>query len=337
MTIDAQILAALRAAGTGAVSGAELAQQLHLSRAAVWARIHDLRALGYDIPASPHLGYRLLSTPDRLHADDLLSRLGQTRVVGRDIRVFQETTSTNDVVEKLARDGVKEGVVVFAEAQTKGRGRLGRRWLSPPGQGLWFSVLLRPNFEPQHATRLTVGAATAVVRALRSQTGLSPAVKWPNDILIGGKKLAGILTELSAELDRVRYVVLGIGVDVNLSQSDFPPALRRLATSLRLELGRPCDRAELAVAILRELDVDYARVCGGEFEAVAVEWEACCATLGREVLIAVGDRQVRGWAESLDASGALLLRTQHGHLERIIGGDVTLVRESVNATTGSAE
>lgn len=331
MTVDAEILAALRAAGPGAVSGAELAQKLRLSRAAVWARIHDLRALGYDIAASPHLGYRLVSAPDRLHADDLLSRLGETQVVGRDIRVFQETTSTNDVVERLARDGVREGVVVFAESQTKGRGRLGRQWLSPAGQGLWFSVLLRPGFQPQETTRLTVCAATAVVRALQAQTGLSPAVKWPNDILVGGRKLAGILTELSAELDRVKYVVLGVGVDVNVSQNDFPPGLRRAATSLRSELGRPCDRAELAVAILRELDRDYARVCRGEFEAVAVEWEARCATLGREVVIAVGDRQVRGRAESLDATGALLLRTQHGHLERIIGGDVTLAREGPEA------
>jgi BirA family biotin operon repressor/biotin-[acetyl-CoA-carboxylase] ligase len=259
-----------------------------------------------------------------LHADDLLSRLGQTQVIGRDIRVFQETTSTNDVVERLARDGVREGAVVFAEAQTKGRGRLGRRWHSAPGQGLWFSVLLRPNFLPQQTTKLTVAATTAVVRALASQTGLSPTVKWPNDVLVGGKKLAGILTELSAEPDRVRYVVLGIGVDVNLSQSDFPPELRGVATSLRTELGRPIDRAELAVAILRELDADYARVCRGEFEAVATEWEARCATLGREIVLAVGDRQVRGRAESLDADGALLLRTQHGHLERVIGGDVTL-------------
>jgi BirA family biotin operon repressor/biotin-[acetyl-CoA-carboxylase] ligase len=272
-----------------------------------------------------------------LHADDLLSRLGETLVVGRDIRVFQETTSTNDAVERLARDGVKEGVVVFAESQTKGRGRLGRHWLSPPGQGLWCSVLLRPRFQPQEATRLTVAAATAVARALESQTGLSLAVKWPNDILVGGRKLAGILTELSAELDRVKFVVLGLGVDVNLSQSDFPPELRGVATSLRNELGRPCDRAELAVAVLRELDADYARVCRGEFDAVAVEWEARCATLGREVVIAVGDRQVRGRAESLDADGALLLRTQHGHLERIISGDVTLAREAPDEARASRQ
>src|SRR6059058_5024017 len=131
MTIDAQILNRLRSAGEDAVSGAELSQQLCLSRAAVWARIEDLRSLGYDIEASPHLGYRLLSAPDALHADDLYSRLARTKVVGRDIRVFEETTSSNDVVARLARDGLKEGVVVFAESQSKGRGRLGRRWLSP--------------------------------------------------------------------------------------------------------------------------------------------------------------------------------------------------------------
>ena len=161
MSLDVQILTALRAAGDGAVSGAEMSQELGVSRAAVWARIEDLRSLGYDIEASPHRGYRLLSTPDLLHAEDLISRLGKTKVVGRDIRVFEETTSTNDVIEKLAHDGVKEGVVVFAESQSRGRGRLGRKWMSPARRGLWFSVLLRPDLRPQEATRLTVASATA--------------------------------------------------------------------------------------------------------------------------------------------------------------------------------
>ncbi|HKI70658.1 MAG TPA: HTH domain-containing protein, partial [Verrucomicrobiae bacterium] len=142
MTADTQILSALRAHSDG-VSGAELSHQLGVSRAAIWAHIEDLRKLGYDIEASPHLGYRLINEPDVLYADDLLARLGRTRIVGRDIRVFQETTSTNDVVEKLARDSVSEGVVVFAESQSKGRGRLGRKWISPARKGLWFSVLLR--------------------------------------------------------------------------------------------------------------------------------------------------------------------------------------------------
>jgi BirA family biotin operon repressor/biotin-[acetyl-CoA-carboxylase] ligase len=324
MSLDTQILNALRAARDGAVSGADLSQKMRVSRAAIWARIEDLRSLGYDIEASPHRGYRLLSAPDVLHADDLISRLGKTEVIGRDIRVFEETTSTNDVIEKLARDGVKEGVVVFAESQTRGRGRLGRKWMSPAKQGLWFSVLLRPDLRPQETTRLNVASATALRRAIESQTGLKPEIKWPNDILIQGKKVAGILTELSGELDHVKYVVLGIGVDVNLSQGDFPAELRKLATSLKAELGKPVSRPELAVVILRELDLDYARITSGQFAAVADEWEEHGTTIGQEVTIRTGDRRIRGRAESLGEDGELLLRTEHGHLERIIGGDVTL-------------
>ena len=166
MTTDAKILSALRANADG-VSGAELAEQLGISRAAVWARIEELRSLGYEIEAGPHFGYRLISAPDALHADDLLARLGKTKVVGRDIRVFEQTTSTNDVIEKLARDGVKEGAVVFAESQTKGRGRLGRKWISPARKGLWFSILLRPDLRPQETTQLTVASATALRRAIQ--------------------------------------------------------------------------------------------------------------------------------------------------------------------------
>src|SRR5579862_5123855 len=221
MTTDAKILTALRAS-PGGVSGADLAEQLGISRTAIWARIEELRQLGYDIEAGPHFGYRLVSVPDVLHADDLLARLYQTKIIGRDIRVFEETTSTNDVVEKLARDGVEEGVVVFAESQTKGRGRLGRQWVSPAYKGLWFSILLRPDLRPQETTQLTVASATALRRAVQRHTGLKAKIKWPNDILLDRKKVAGILTELSAELDRVKHIILGIGVDVNLGAAEFP-------------------------------------------------------------------------------------------------------------------
>lgn len=323
MTTDAKILSALRA-NPGGVSGAELAEQLGMSRAAVWSHIEDLRQVGFDIEAGPHSGYRIAGEPDALLADDLLARLGKTKIVGRDIRVFEETSSTNDVVEKLARDGVREGAVVFAESQTKGRGRLGRKWISPGRKGLWFSVLLRPDLRPQETTQLTVASATALRRAIESETGLKPEIKWPNDILVGGKKVAGILTELSAELDRVKHVILGIGVDVNLDAAEFPAELKKTATSLSIERGEIVSRAELAVTVLRELDEDYARICGRKFAAVADEWEENCMTIGKEVTVQIGSRKVRGRAESLDDAGALLLRTEHGRLEPITGGDVTL-------------
>jgi len=324
MTIDAKILTALRGVGEGGVAGTELSQMLGISRAAVWAHIQELRTLGYEIEASPHLGYRLLNVPDVLHSDHLLSSLGRTRVMGRDIRVFEETTSTNDLVEKLARDGVKEGVVVFAESQTRGRGRLGRKWVSPARKGLWFSILLRPALRPTAVTQLTIAAATALRRAICVQTGLAADIKWPNDIMIHGKKAAGILTELNAELDKVKYVILGIGVDVNLGAAEFSPELRKTATSLKIESGVHQNRAMLAIKILQELDHDYERICAGHFDLVAGEWEQHCSTLGHRVVIHIGNRKIHGRAESLDEDGALVVRSQHGRLERVIGGEVTL-------------
>lgn len=324
MTTDARILSALRHSPEAGVSGADLSHSLGISRAAIWARIEELRTLGYEIVASPHQGYRLLSVPDALHAEYLLSLNADNQIVGRDIRVFEETGSTNDIVEKLARDGVKEGVAVFAESQTRGRGRLGRKWLSPARKGLWFSVLLRPDLHPQAATQLTVAAATSLWRAIRNQTGLMPEIKWPNDIVIKGRKVAGVLTELSAELDHIKHLILGIGLDVNLEAAEFPPELRQTATSLKAETGRHFQRAELAAAILHELDRDYERIRTHRFGEVAEEWQEHCATLGCRVSIHVGDRVLQGFAEALDDDGALLLRTQHGRLERIIGGDVTL-------------
>jgi BirA family biotin operon repressor/biotin-[acetyl-CoA-carboxylase] ligase len=320
--IVAHILTALHA-GQWGVSGEELARDLGVSRAAIWAHIEELRAIGYDIEAGPHLGYRLLSVPDVLHADEMYARLGRTRVFGREIQVFEATTSTNDLMARLGRAGVKEGVVIFAESQSKGRGRLGRRWISPARKGLWFSVLLRPDMQPQAATQLTIAAATALARAIAMQTGIVPEIKWPNDILIRGKKIAGILTEMSAELDHLKEIILGIGIDVNQEAGEFPATLRKTATSIRIESGQLVDRAGLAVAILRELDGDYERIKRGEFEIVAEQWREHCSTIGSHVSIRVGDRVVRGRAEALDADGALLLRGPHGHLERIIGGDVT--------------
>ena len=322
MTLDAQLLSELRRAGTEGIGSATLSLRLRQDSNVIGERIDGLRRLGYEIEATPHCGLRLAAAPDVLHADDLISRLSHPRVIGRDIQVFQQTSSTNDIADKLARDGVREGVVVFAETQTRGRGRLGREWLSPAGQGLWFSVLLRPSFPPSQVTQLTIAAATAVARAIRSQTGLTPQIKWPNDILLGGKKAVGILTELSAELDRVRYVVIGIGVDVNAES--FPGELGASATSLALAGGRRYSRGDIAAAILQELELDYARITHGEFAALAEEWEQQCVTLGQRVQIHIGNRTVSGRCESLDTDGALLVRTDHGHLERIIGGDVVM-------------
>jgi BirA family biotin operon repressor/biotin-[acetyl-CoA-carboxylase] ligase len=173
-------------------------------------------------------------------------------------------------------------------------------------------------------TRLTIAAAAALARAVELVTGLKPEIKWPNDLLLGGRKVAGILTEMNAEMDRVRHAIVGLGVDVNQGRDDFPPELRRSATSLRIEGGRLVSRAELALTLLRELDRDYARAMSDRFEEVVDEWEARCGTIGQHVVIRTGARELRGRAETLDVDGALLLRTEHGHLERVVGGDVAM-------------
>ncbi len=324
MTIDTQILRAFRECGEGSVSGAELAEELGVSRAAIWARIEELRSLGYEIDATPHQGYRLVSIPDVLHADDLLARMPLNQIIGRDIRVFEQTGSTNDIAEKLARDGAVEGVVVFAESQTRGRGRMGRQWLSPSRKGLWLSVLLRPRMRPEAATQITIAAATALARAIQRVCHLDPEIKWPNDLLLKGRKVAGILTEMSAELDRIKSLIVGVGVDVNVERQDLPAEIEKTATSLRIESGAAVNRADLATAYLSELDREYHRICAGEFAQIADEWESKCVTIGCNVSISIGNRQIVGRAESLDADGALMIRSPHGHLERIIGGDVLL-------------
>ena len=324
MTTASEILRALRADEDG-VSGTDLCRRLGISRAAVWSHIESLRNAGFEIVASPHRGYQLTAAPDALIADDLCARLDNAQTIGKSIRVLEQTTSTNDEAAQAARNG-DDGLVIFAETQTAGRGRLGRAWHSAAGKGLWFSILLRPSFAPSECTRLTVAAATALARAVQAVAGLEAQVKWPNDIFINGRKVAGILMELSAEVDHIHHVVIGVGMDVNQTASEFPPPIRDIATSLRMSGGKAVNRAELAVAVLREMDNDYRRVQDGQFKEVADEWAALCNTIGQEVNIQIGPRLVAGRAEALDESGALLLRTPHGRIERITGGDVTLAK-----------
>lgn len=329
--MDAQLLAAFRAAGNDGLTAANLADRLGVSRATVTRHIEELRQVGFEIEHQAHLGYRVAVWPDILLADDIQHRIGKT-VIGRRVLVYAQTASTNDLVEKLAFDGGAEGTVVFAESQTRGRGRMGRAWASPRGKGLWFSSLLRPKLPLSAAARLTIAASVAVARAIREQTGLSPTIKWPNDIHIAGRKCGGILAELRSELDAIRFVVLGIGLDVNCDADDFPPDVRRLATSLKIEVARaagsglntPLSRADLAVALLRELDRAYRLACDDDFDAVRAEWGALCSTLGKRVRLHVGPHRIEGHAQALDEDGALLVRRDNGRVERVVGGDVVM-------------
>ena len=324
MNTGTAILEAFYQAGGQFVQADDLGRQLKLSPAAVSAEIAELEKLGYTIESHPHLGYRLLGTPDRLTADDIRAQL-KSRLVGSEILVFEETASTNDVVEHLAKSGAREGLVVFAESQTRGRGRRGRAWTSPRGKGLWFSVLLRPELPPTAAGRITVAASVAVARAIRQNCGVDARIKWPNDVTVNGKKLAGILTELRADADEILLAILGIGIDVNCKPEDFSSELASIATSLELQTGGAHDRVALAAQVLAELDKCY-QAALTDFETIADEWAKLCTTLGRQIVVTMGQRRIEGFAQALDSDGALLLRRDSGQVERILGGDVVVER-----------
>ncbi len=324
MKAGTAILEAFYQAAGQFVPAAELARLLKSASANVTAQISELEELGYVIESHPHLGYRLVKSPDRLIADDIKARL-KTRVIGSEVIVFDQTASTNDVIEHMARSQDREGLVVFAESQTRGRGRHGRAWASPRGKGLWFSVLLRPKLAPAAVTRITVAASVAVAGAVRKITGLDARIKWPNDVTVRGKKLAGILTELRAEADEILYAILGIGIDVNCRREDFPPEIVDAATSLQIETGEAQDRTEFAVQVLNALDDCY-RETLTNFDAVIEEWAKLSTTLGKQLVVTMGARRTEGEAQALDGDGALLLRKDDGRVERILGGDVVVER-----------
>ncbi|MGD0017526.1 MAG: biotin--[acetyl-CoA-carboxylase] ligase [Verrucomicrobiia bacterium] len=261
----------------------------------------------------------------------------RSRVIGSEILVFEETASTNDVCEQLARSGGRDGLVVFAESQTKGRGRHGRTWVSPRGKGLWFSVLLRPQLSTPAAQRITVAASVAVARVVREIRGLDARIKWPNDVTVQGKKLAGVLVETSARFDKSskkiggtvppeQCVILGIGVNVDCTREEFPTEVAAIATSLWLETGQTQNRPALAAAILRALDQWYWAALT-EFDTVTDEWARLCTTLGKQIVVAVGTRRVEGCAQALNGDGALLVRKDNGQVECILGGDLMVERE----------
>jgi len=317
------VLTFLAEAGEAFVSGEAISDKLGLTRAAVWKHVEALRGQGYRIEAVPARGYRLAEVPDRLGPLELRPLLN-THDVGREIHWYEELGSTSDRAKELADDGAEHGEVVIAEAQTAGRGRRGRVWASPPRRNVTFSVVLRPDLPPGRAPELTLVASIAVCEALR-QAGVDAGIKWPNDVLVGGRKIAGILTELAAEPDRVHWVVIGVGVNVNARAEDFPPELRGQATSLLIERGGPAPRALFAVACLTALEEWLDRHAEEGFGAIRAAWRERNVTLGQQVLVQADGRDIRGTAVDLDEQGALLVRDAGG-LQRILAGDVTLLR-----------
>ena len=320
MTSRERIVAWLRTAGAP-LSGEELARRLGCSRAAVWKQIGVLRGLGYRIEARRAHGYKLARAPDRLGPAELEPHLAGR---WRDIRWLAETDSTQRGARELARAGVPEGTVVIAEAQTAGRGRLGRTWHSPRGVNLYCSIVLRPPLPPGAVPQVALVAGVAVAAALAETPGVAPRVRWPNDVLIENRKVAGVLTEMEAEVERVHHVILGIGVNLNASRSAFPAELRERATSVFLATGHRVDRAALTGRLLAALEARYGRFLEGGFEVVRSEWESYSCLTGTDVRVASPDGEVAGRVLGLDADGALRLTRPDGTSTRIVAGEVTL-------------
>lgn len=324
-TAEAAILRLFRESGHGFVSGELISRELKFSRTAVWKHINGLRAAGYVIDAAPSRGYRLVSSPDLLRPEEIGGRL-KTTVIGRRIVCLDETVSTNTAAFQLAEQGAVEGTVVLADTQSGGKGRLGRRWVSPARVNLYCSVVLRPRLLPYEAPQLTFLSSVAVARAIEFATGLHPGIKWPNDVLLGGKKVAGLLNEMSAETDRINFVILGIGLNLNMTQEQFPDDLRHPATSLLLEAGRPVSRLQAVSLLLTELDRLYTDFSAHGFGPVREEWRRRCNALGRELAVSDGGKDVvHGMFDGIDVDGALLLRRPDGTVERIISGDVRVL------------
>ena len=302
------------------VSGAKLGENIGISRTAVWKHITKLRQQGYKISSSPRQGYLLISVPDRLFPEEIKEGL-KTHTLGLNIVYYEKINSTQDVAGKLAAAGIEEGMVVVAENQTGGRGRIGRSWASPPG-GVYLSIILRPAIKPSEALRFPLIAGVAVAQAIGQLTGLAPQLKWPNDIIIGGRKAGGILTEMSAETDRINYLVIGIGINVNTET--FPDEIEEIATSLKAECGKEVSRRELIQKILEHLESLYRILQESGFEPIRKMWKAQSSTIGSWAIIRTEREQIKGEAIDIDEDGALILRKANGALERVIAGDVSI-------------
>ncbi len=304
------------------ISGEIISTKLGITRAAVWKHINELRAMGYDISSSQKEGYRLKKTSSKLLPYEVLKKL-KTRFIGKKMRYLESTPSTNWIGKQICSEGEVEkmhGLVIIAEEQTGGIGRMGRAWVSPSG-GIWITIVLKPRIPIDHVFMVTMAGSIAVARAIRKEYDLGALIKWPNDIFIGNKKVAGLLLELSAEADTIHHCLLGIGIDVNVPLNQFSPELQKEITSISAELGHEADRATFLARILKEFENRFLLIESGEYDAIVREWKSLSCTLEQRVHITTMKNSFEGDAIDIDEYGALIIRKDNGKIERVIAGD----------------
>jgi BirA family biotin operon repressor/biotin-[acetyl-CoA-carboxylase] ligase len=323
MSTKDQLLRHLKENKGNWISGELLSLKMDVSRSAVWKHINRLKGEGYVIDSSRKKGYFLRQSSDLLLGSEIREGL-RTGILGRqEIFHFPETDSTNLRAKVLADQGAPEGTIVVAESQTGGRGRKGRSWFSPALTGNYVSLILRPAILPNEAPRLTLLTAVAVAETLKAMTLLPIRIKWPNDITTGGKKLAGILTQISTEMDAVDYMIVGLGVNVNTTPGDFPDDLGESATSILIETGAPCSRIDLLRLFLETFENWYCLFRKSGFSSVLERWKNLADIIGRRVSVHYLDHRHTGEVLDVDQDGILILRDQKGALQKIVSGDIS--------------
>lgn len=306
----------------GYVSGQDLCDRFRVSRTAVWKAIRQLEEEGYEIEGIRNRGYRLVDCPDGLTEEELGAAIRGTWA-GRPVFYYPEIGSTNDQAKKLAAEGCPHGTLVTAERQTAGRGRRGRTWISPRGEAIYMSLVLRPDLPPSSASMVTLVAAMAVGAGIRKAAGLESRIKWPNDLVVNGKKVCGILTEMSAELDCIHYVIIGIGI--NAAQKEFPPELEEKATSLAMEAGHPVNRCRLAAAVLEEFETYYEKYREtGDMTLLMEEYNRELAGAGGTVRVLSPEGEYSGLSRGIDREGRLLVDREDGSREAVVSGEVSV-------------
>lgn len=310
------------------LSGDQISKHLGISRQGLWKHIQELKDSGYEIVAVPHLGYRLQSCPDRLFPFEV-SRNLHTKFIGTSamlsaekIHYFDYLASTMDLAMQLGMDGAASGSIVLAESQIKGRGRLGRGWFSPKYKGIYLSLILRPKIPPAACPVLTLMSAVSICEAVKEVLGLDAQIKWPNDVLICNKKVAGILTEMNAEVDKVNFVVIGIGLNVNNDKK----SLIAQATSLKEQQGVEISRVVLLQEILRKIENNYFLLEDKGSQEIINKWRNFTLTLGARVKVDYQNKHIEGCAVDIDKDGGLLIRKDSGLIQKVTSGDVTHCR-----------
>ncbi|ABY92357.1 biotin--[acetyl-CoA-carboxylase] ligase [Thermoanaerobacter sp. X514] len=302
------------------ISGQKLSDQLNVSRTAIWKHINELKNEGYQIEAHHKLGYMLVSEPDLLIYEEVSPYL-TTNFIGKNYIHKLVIDSTNNFAKEMASK-VPDGTVIIAEEQIAGRGRLGRSWISQKGCGIWMSIILKPNIQPQEALNLTQVAAISVVKAIEEVFHVESKIKWPNDIILNNKKVCGILTEMSSEIDKINYVIIGIGVNVNCD--NFPEELKGKATSLYLETNSKVDRKKLTASILNNLEFYYNAYLQKGFEYIGPICIEKSITIGRQIKVIANEGEIEGKAVTIDNNGSLVVETKEGKRLSIMSGDVSV-------------